>query len=106
MARRRYARRAYRYAAPRARRYARGGGLKGMLGGAATKPIVDGLLAGAGGQILTKWLGNWGHPVATVGVGLWQNNNALKTEGARELGAMLATMLPFVGGGRTPGGVY
>lgn len=84
--------------------YARGGGRKGILGGIATKPIIDGLLAGGLGQLASKWIGLWGHPVATLGVGLWQNNSTLKTEGAREIGAMLAQQIPFIGGGRTGGG--
>ncbi len=62
------------------------------------KPIIDGLLAGAGGQIATKWLGAYGHPVASLAVGMFRNNTTLKTEGARELGAQLAANLPLIGG--------
>lgn len=84
----------------KAKTYARGGG----LGGLVTKPIIDGLLAGGIGQLASKWIGLWGHPAATLGVGIWQNNSTLKTEGAREIGAMLAQQIPFIGGGRTGGG--
>ncbi len=66
------------------------------------KPVIDGLLAGGAGQILQRWLGEFGHPVATVGVGFWQNNTTLKTEGSRELGALIATKIPFIGGGESP----
>jgi len=85
-----------RKAAKSIKSYARGGG-RGGLGN--LKPIIDGLIAGGLGQFASKYIGEWGHPAATAGVGIWQNNNTLKTEGARELGALLATKLPFVGGG-------
>ena len=83
------------------RSYARGGG-RGGLG--KLKPFIDGLLAGGIGQFASKYIGEWGHPAATAGVGFWQNNATLKTEGARELGAMLATKLPFIGGGTSISG--
>lgn len=84
----------------KAKGYARGGGLGGLI----TKPIIDGLIAGGLGQFASKYIGLWGHPAATLGVGIWQNNSTLKTEGAREIGAMIAQQLPVVGGGRTGGG--
>lgn len=77
-------------------RYARGGGGK-------FKPIIDGFIAGAGGEIASRFLGGYGHPVATLGVGYFRNNATLKTEGARELGAMLVSTL---GGGGLTGGLY
>jgi len=66
------------------------------------KGITDGLIAGFGGQIVQRWIGEWGHPAATLVTGLWQNNTTLKTEGSRELGALLATKIPFIGGGTSP----
>lgn len=66
------------------------------------KPIIDGGLAGLIGQIAQRWIGAWGHPAATLGVGMWQNNTTLKVEGSRELGALIATKLPFIGGGTSP----
>lgn len=82
-----------RRASPRVRRiYARARG-----GGGALKPIIDGFLAGAAGGLATKYLGAYGHPVATLGIGYFRNNAVLKTEGARELGATLVSQ--FVGNG-------
>ena len=66
------------------------------------KPIINGLLAGGLGQIAQRWLGGWGHPAATLAVGMWQNDTTLKTEGSRELGAKIATMIPVLGGGTSP----
>ena len=66
------------------------------------KPIIDGVLAGAAGGLATKYIGNMGHPIATLGIGYFRNNTVLKTEGARELGAMLVTQ--FVGGSNVGGG--
>jgi len=74
----------------------------GRGGGGGLKDIIDGGLAGAGGQIAQRWLGAYGHPAATLAVGWWRKNTVLKTEGARELGALLATQLPFIGGGESP----
>ena len=77
-------------------KYIRGGG-RGGLGN--LKPVIDGLLAGGIGQFASKYIGEWGHPAATLGVGFWQNNTTFKAEGARELGALLAMRLPLIGGG-------
>ena len=71
-------------------------------GGGSMKPIIDGVLAGAAGGLATKYIGNMGHPIATLGIGYFRNNTVLKTEGARELGAMLVTQ--FVGGSNVGGG--
>ena len=70
------------------------------------KPIIDGLIAGVAGQLASKYIGNWGHPAATLGIGYFRKNVTLKTEGARELGAMLVTQIPILGGGSSPYGVY
>jgi len=82
----------------RARRYY----AKARGGGGGFKPIIDGLLAGAAGGLATKYMGNMGHPIATLGIGYFRKNNVLKTEGARELGAMLVTQ--FAGGSNVGGG--
>lgn len=66
------------------------------------KPIIDGLLAGGIGQLAQRWIGAWGHPAATLGVGMWQNNTTLKVEGSRELGALIVTKIPILGGGTSP----
>lgn len=75
---------------------------KSRGGGGQFKSMIDGGLAGVGGQIAQRWLGAYGHPVATLAVGYWRKNNTLQTEGARELGALLATQLPIIGGGTSP----
>jgi len=70
------------------------------------KPIIDGLMAGFGGQLASNYLGIYGHPAASIAIGMFRNNQVLKTEGARELGAALATNVPFIGGRSPYGGVY
>lgn len=73
--------------------------------GGSFKPIIDGFMAGAAGEFATKYLGNYGHPVATLGIGYFRNNVTLKTEGARELGAMIISQVGL-GGGAAGGGLY
>ena len=85
----------------KARRYIR---RARTIGGGGFKPIIDGLIAGAAGGLATKYVGGYGHPIACLGVGYFRNNNVLKTEGARELGAMLVRQ--FTGGGVNGGGAY
>lgn len=68
-------------------------------GGGGFKPVIDGLIAGVGGQFASKFVGNYGIPAGALAVGLWRNNTVLKTEGARELGILLSRNLPFIGGG-------
>ena len=87
-------RRSYRRTVRRARSF--GGGMK---------PIIDGVLAGALGGVLTNYIGGYGHAAATVGVGYFRNNVTLKTEGAREIGAMLASNF-FGGSGINSGGFW
>ena len=60
------------------------------------KPIIDGVLAGAGGSIAGKYLGAYGQPVATLGIGYFRKNATLKTIGAIQLGSMIASQ--FTGG--------
>lgn len=67
-------------------------------GGGGFKPVIDGLIAGVAGQFAGKYIGGYGHPAASIAVGMWRKNTVLQTEGARELGAQLAANLPFVGG--------
>ena len=75
-----------------------GGGYRGIN----FNDAIDGAIAGAGGQIVQRWLGEYGHPASTLIVGLWRKNKTLQTEGARELAALLTTKLPFIGGGTSP----
>jgi hypothetical protein len=58
--------------------------------------MIDGLVAGAVGQVATTMLGDYGHPVAALGVGFIRNNPVLLTEGSRGIGALLVGT--FVGG--------
>jgi len=93
MARRRYT---------RARRYTR-------RAGNSMKPMVDGLLAGAGGNVLSGFIGNWGTPIATLGVGWFRKNTTLKTIGGMQLGYQLGSMIPVIGnksGGSNGSGLF
>jgi hypothetical protein len=73
--------------------------------GGKMKNLIDGGLAGAAGEFGTRFLGNWAHPVATLGIGYFRNNTTLQTEGARELGAMIISQIGL-GGGSAGGGLY
>ena len=86
MARRR---RSYSRARSYARR-ARGGG-----GGGNMKGIIDGVLAGAAGGLATKYIGAYGSPIATLGVGWFRKNPTLTTLGGMQIGNMLVSQ--FVG---------
>lgn len=98
MARRRRGRRTVtRYVRARTR-YKRGGGKMGN--------IITGIIAGVAGSFASKYIGQWGHPAAAIGVGFWKNNQVLQIEGGRELGAIIATKLPFIGGGTTGAGGF
>lgn len=61
-----------------------------------TRPIIDGMVAGAVGQLATNYIGGYGHPASALAVGFIRNNQVLITEGSRGLGAMIAAN--FVGG--------
>jgi len=74
-------------------------GAKAFYNKGQTKYIIEGALAGALGQIASKYLGTYGHPAATIATGFLMKNNILITEGSREGGAILASMVPFLGGG-------
>jgi len=91
MARRKVARRRY----TRARKvYSRARG-----GGGKFKAILDGAIAGAGGQIATGFIGQWGQPLAFGAVGYFRNNTTLKTLAGVAIGEQLGAMLPFGNGG-------
>lgn len=60
------------------------------------RPIINGVIAGAVGQLATNYIGGYGHPVSALAVGFIRNDAVLLTEGSRGLGAMLAAN--FVGG--------
>ena len=86
----------YRTRAKKVYRRARGGG--GQF-----KGLIDGFLAGAGGQVASKYIGVWGHPAAAMGIGYFRRNETLKILGAREAGAIAGQM--FLGGGQNIGAV-
>ena len=65
------------------------------------KPIIDGVLAGAGGMLATKYLGVYGQPIAHLGIGYFRHNNTLKTLGAISLGNILVSQ--FTGGNGNTG---
>lgn len=77
-------------------------------GGGSMKPLIDGMIAGAGGVAINKFLPvkGLGIPIAAIGVGYFRNNQVLKTEGSRELGAALASMFLGNGNSGTSGGTY
>lgn len=71
------------------------------------KPIIDGALAGVAGNIASRYVGAWGAPIATLGIGYFRKNNTLKTIGGIEAGAMLGSMVGGVfGGGNGNGGGF
>jgi len=70
-------------------------------GGGSMKPIIDGVLAGAGGTLATKYIGAYGQPVATLGIGYFRNNPTLKVLGAMQIGNILVSS--FVGNGGVGG---
>jgi len=75
-------------------------------GGGKFKPVIDGALAGIGGNIASKYLGNWGNPVAYGAVGIWRRNQTLTTLAGVSLGQAVSGMLPFIGGGSNGNGGF
>lgn len=73
-------------------------------GGGSMKPIIDGVLAGAGGQLAAKYLGAYGQPIAHLGIGYFRNNPTLKVLGAMEIGNILVSS--FTGGAGAGSGGY
>lgn len=67
-------------------------------GGGKFKAILDGALAGAGGQIATGFVGEWGQPLAYGAVGYFRNNPTLKTLAGIAIGQKLGAMIPSFGG--------
>jgi len=92
----------YRYVKAKAKRSRRSTGK--TFFGLNVSNVIDGGLAGIAGQIIQRWIGPWGHPAATLGVGVWRKNAILQVEGSRELGALIGSMLPVIGGGQSPYG--
>lgn len=72
---------------------------KARSGGGSYKPIIDGVLAGAAGGFASNYLGGYGQPIATLGIGYFRNNTTLKTLGAMQVGALLASNFGGGGGG-------
>lgn len=102
---RRTYRKTYRRSKPMARRRSyRKVYRRARTSGGSFKPIIDGVIAGAAGQLAGKYLGNMGHPIATLGIGYFRNNTTLKTIGAQNLGAMLVSQ--FTGGNVGGGGGF
>jgi len=95
MARRR---RSYGRARSYARR-ARGGGGNGNM-----KGIIDGVLAGAVGGLATKYIGAYGQPIGTLGVGWFRKNPTLVTLGGMQVGSMLVGK--FAGGSAAGGSFF
>lgn len=65
---------------------------KGRSSGGMGKSI-DGLIAGAGGVLLAKFipLGAWNQPVVDIITGHYRGNETLQTIGGRSIGAMMAS---------------
>lgn len=65
---------------------------------AKTGGIVAGIVAGAGGQLVGRFLplGQWSQPAADIVTGHFMKNETLSTIGGRSIGAMLAS---GIGGG-------
>ena len=86
----------YRYRTKKIYRRARGGGGK-------HKPIIDGILAGAGATLIKRFLPNtpFADDLAMLGVGWFRKNPTLMTIGAIGLGSDLVAGF---GGGQTGGG--
>ena len=63
---------------------------KARSGGGSLKPIIDGVLAGAGATLIRKFVNfPYVDDLAVLGVGYFRNNNTLKTIGAMGLGSDL-----------------
>jgi len=59
---------------------------KARSGGGSLKPIIDGLMAGAGATLLKKYLNvPFADDLAVLGVGYFRNNTTLKTIGGMGL---------------------
>lgn len=67
--------------------------------------IVAGLIAGAGGSLLGRFLnlGQWNQPAADIATGYYMGNETLQTIGGRSIGAMLASGINIGGNGNGNG---
>ena len=65
--------------------------------GGKFKAILDGAIAGAGGQVASSFIGQWGQPLAFGAVGYFRNNPTLKTLAGVAIGEQIGAMLPFGG---------
>lgn len=82
----------------RAKRYYR----RARSGGGSFKPIIDGLLAGAGASLIKKYVNvPFADDIAVLGVGYFRKNDTLKTIGGMGLSGDL---LGGLGIGSTSGG--
>jgi hypothetical protein len=61
--------------------------------------MLDGALAGAGGSILSGFIGPWGQPIAYGAVGYFRNNSTLQTLAGVSVGQQIGQILPFGNGG-------
>ena len=61
--------------------------------------LMPGLIAGVAGSFANRYLGSYGQPVATLGIGWFMKNNTLTTLGGLQLGQMLGGMIGGSNGG-------
>lgn len=68
------------------------GGGRRSFGGGGTGRIIDGVIAGAGGMIVSKFLplGAYTQPIADIVTGYYRKNDTLQTLGGRNIGGILA----------------
>lgn len=69
------------------------------------KGTIDGVMAGAVGGLASRYLGAYGQPIGTLGVGWFRKNNTLMTLGGMQLGSMLLGMTGL-GNGNGGGGFF
>lgn len=73
-------------------------------GGGSFKPVIDGMLAGAGANLIKRFVNvPFADDIAVLGVGYFRNNNTLKTIGGMGLAGDL---LGGFGLGGSNGGGY
>lgn len=70
--------------------------------------IIEGAIAGALTPYATRYLGQWGQPAATIGVGMYMKNDTLQTIGGYSLGLKIGSMIGGATGTTdgTQGGYY
>lgn len=78
-------------------------------GGGGFSRSIDGIIAGAGGTLVAKFLnlGAYTQPITDIVTGHYRNNEALQTIGGRQIGSIIAQgiNMPFTtyGGGALTG---